>query len=187
MSDGARTRPNAPARGSRALKPKVVVKAPTDPVELLDQPVGLSGLAAASVLRRAGRRLGVERVRDLLFHLPRRYDDLRELRKLDDLHAAPDGVVVSARVRVTDIRVQQTYRRRVQVTTAFLADETGTAEATWFGRRFIERRLAPGRRAHCQRQAQAPRVRRSCSTTRSSRRPTRRTCSTSAGSCPSTG
>ncbi len=144
MSDGARPRTNAPARGSRALKPKVVVKAPTDPVELLDQPVGLSGFAAASVLRRAGRRLGVERVRDLLFHLPRRYDDLREMRKLDDLHAAPDGVVVSARVRVTDIRVQQTYRRRVQVTTAFLADETGTAEATWFGRRFIERRLHPG-------------------------------------------
>ncbi len=144
MSDGARTRSSAPARGSRALKPKVAVKAPTDPVELLDQPVGLSGFAAASVLRRAGRRLGVERVRDLLFHLPRRYDDLREMRRLDDLHAAPDGVVVSARVRVTDIRVQQTFRRRVQVTTAFLADETGTAEATWFGRRFIERRLHTG-------------------------------------------
>ncbi|HEY3334284.1 MAG TPA: ATP-dependent DNA helicase RecG [Candidatus Limnocylindrales bacterium] len=144
MSDGARTRPSAPLRGSRALTPKVVVKAPTDPAELLDQPVGLSGFAAASVLRRAGRRLGVERVRDLLFHLPRRYDDLREMRRLDDLHAAPDGVVVSARVTVTDIRVQQTFRRRVQVTTAFLADETGTAEATWFGRRFIERRLHAG-------------------------------------------
>jgi ATP-dependent DNA helicase RecG len=144
VSDGARPRPTGPARGSRALRPKVAAKAPTDPVELLDQPVGLSGFAAASVLRRAGRRLGVETVRDLLFHLPRRYDDLREMRRLDDLQAAPDGVVVSARVRVTDIRVQQTYRRRVQVTTAFLADETGTAEATWFGRRFIERRLHTG-------------------------------------------
>ncbi|HKF84625.1 MAG TPA: ATP-dependent DNA helicase RecG [Candidatus Limnocylindrales bacterium] len=117
---------------------------PKDPVELLDQPVGLSGFAAASVLRRAGRRLGVDTVRDLLFHLPRRYDDLREMRALGDLHAAPEGAVVSARVRVTNIRVQQTFRRRVQVTTAFLADETGTAEATWFGRRFIERRLHTG-------------------------------------------
>ena len=66
------------------------------------------------------------------------------MRTLDDLRAAPDGAVVSARVRVTDIRVQQTFRRRVQVTTAFLADETGTAEATWFGRRFIERRMRAG-------------------------------------------
>jgi ATP-dependent DNA helicase RecG len=104
----------------------------------------MSGLSAAPTLRRTGRRLGLETVRDLLFHLPRRYDDLRELRRLGDLHAVPDGTVVSARVRVTDIRVQQTWRRRVQVTTAFLADETGTAEAAWFGRRFIERRVHAG-------------------------------------------
>ncbi len=144
MSDRAPRRSGAPAKGSRALKPKVAAPVPTDPVELLDQPVGLSGFAAAHVLRRSGRRLGVDTVRDLLFHLPRRYDDLREMRTLDDLHAAPDGAVVSARVRVTDLRVQQSFRRRVQVTTAFLADETGTAEATWFGRRFIERRMRPG-------------------------------------------
>jgi ATP-dependent DNA helicase RecG len=144
VSDGAPRRSGALAKGSRALKPKVAAPVPTDPVELLDQPVGLSGFGAAHVLRRSGRRLGVETVRDLLFHLPRRYDDLREMRTLDDLHAAPDGAIVSARVRVTNVRVQQSFRRRVQVTTAFLADETGTAEATWFGRRFIERRLHTG-------------------------------------------
>ncbi|HET7829058.1 MAG TPA: ATP-dependent DNA helicase RecG [Candidatus Limnocylindrales bacterium] len=144
MSDAAPRRTGAPARGNRALKPRVAAPVPTDPVELLDQPVGLSGFAAANVLRRAGRRLGVETVRDLLFHLPRRYDDLREMRTLDQLRAVDEGTVASARVRVTDVRVQQTFRRRVQVTTAFLADETGTAEATWFGRRFIERRLRSG-------------------------------------------
>ncbi len=144
MSDGTRRRPAGPGKGSRALKPKVAAPVPTDPVELLGQPVGLSGFAAAHVLRRAGRRLNVDTVRDLLFHLPRRYDDLREMRQLGDLHAAPDGAIVSAKVRVTDIRVQQTFRRRVQVTTASLADDTGTAEATWFGRRFIERRLHAG-------------------------------------------
>ena len=141
--------------------------------------VGLSGFAAAHVLRRSGRRLGVDTVRDLLFHLPRRYDDLREMRTLDDLHAAPDGAVVSARVRVTDIRVQQSFRRRVQVTTAFLADETGTAEATWFGRRFIERRLRRRRRADRVAASSSTAGSGSCSTTRSSRRRTRRTCSTS--------
>jgi len=133
-----------PARGARALRPKPVAAIPADPVARLELPLGMSGLSAAAALRRTGRRLGLETVRDLLFHLPRRYDDLRELRHLGDLHAVPDGTVVSARVRVTDIRVQQTWRRRVQVTTAFLADETGTAEATWFGRRFIERRVHAG-------------------------------------------
>jgi ATP-dependent DNA helicase RecG len=132
------------AGGSRSLRPRPTVPIPADPVARLDLPVGLAGLSASAVLRRTARRLGVVTVRDLLFHLPRRYDDLRELYRLADLQGTDDGTVVSARVRVTDVRVQQTWRRRVQVTTAFLADETGTAEATWFGRRFIERRVHAG-------------------------------------------
>ncbi|MGZ6339831.1 MAG: ATP-dependent DNA helicase RecG, partial [Candidatus Limnocylindrales bacterium] len=50
----------------------------------------------------------------------------------------------SARLQVRGLRVEQTFRRRVQRTTAYLGDETGEAEATWFGRRFIERRLRDG-------------------------------------------
>ncbi len=135
-----------PARSGRTLRPKAAVPVPVDPVARLDLPLGQSGLAAAAALRRAGRRLGFETVRDLLFHLPRRYDDLREMRTLDQLREVSDGTLVSATVTVTDIAVQQTWRRRVQVTTAYLADETGIAEATWFGRRFIAQRLRSGDR-----------------------------------------
>jgi ATP-dependent DNA helicase RecG len=115
--------------------------APTDPVELLSTPLAQSGLAAGALLRRAGIKLGFYTVGDLLFHLPRRYDDLREMRKLGDLRYVEDGTVVSARVRVADVRVEPTFRRRVQRTIARLEDETGSVDATWFGRRFIERRL----------------------------------------------
>jgi len=134
----------APARGARSLRPKARAAVTDDPVARLDVGLGQSGLGAAAVLRRTGRHLGLETVRDLLFHLPRRYDDLRELRMLGDLYGVADGTVVSARATVTAINVQKTWRRNVQVTTAQLADETGTAEATWFGRRYIERRVRPG-------------------------------------------
>ena len=127
-----------------ALRPKVQTPVPTDPVELLGTPLGQSGLSAAPTLRRAGLRLGLENVRDLLFHLPRRYDDLREMRKLGDLLWVEDGTVVSARVDVVDVRVQPGFRRKIQRTIAVLRDDTGTVEATWFGRRYIERRLFPG-------------------------------------------
>jgi ATP-dependent DNA helicase RecG len=130
--------------GSATLRPRAAAPIPEDPVARLDLPVGLSGLSAASALRRAGQRLGFGTIRELLFHLPRRYDDLREMRKLDQLRTVEEGTVVSARVRVVDLQVQQTWRRRVQVTTAFLEDGTGQAEATWFGRRFIEHRLHRG-------------------------------------------
>ena len=132
------------ARSSAASRATKAPPPPTDPVELLATPLARSGLGAAALLRRAGIRLGWYDVRDLLFHLPRRYDDLRELSHLGDLVWAEEGTVVSARVRVENVRVEASWRRRVQRTIARLSDETGQIEATWFGRRFIERRLHAG-------------------------------------------
>jgi ATP-dependent DNA helicase RecG len=118
--------------------------APATPAELLDASIADSGLAAQGVLRRSLPRIGIRTVRDLLFHLPRRYDDLREMRRIVELRSLPDGEVVSVRATVTGLRVEPTVRRRVQRTIARLADETGEADAVWFGRRYIERRIAPG-------------------------------------------
>ncbi|HLE78987.1 MAG TPA: ATP-dependent DNA helicase RecG [Candidatus Limnocylindrales bacterium] len=126
-------------RRSRAAAPP-----PTDPLQLLDTPIGQSGLPGASVLARRGRHLGLVRVRDLLFRVPRRYEDLREMRRIGDLGSVTDGELVSARVRVAELRVEPSFRRRVQRTTARLEDETGSLDATWFGRRYIERRLKAG-------------------------------------------
>ena len=117
---------------------------PTDPVELLSTPLARSGLAAGALLRRAGIRLDFYTVRDLLFHLPRRYDDLREMRKLGDLFMEQDGSVISVQATVGDVRVEPGFRGRIQRTIARLEDDTGSIEATWFGRRFIDRRLPVG-------------------------------------------
>ena len=107
-------------------------------------PLAQSGLAAGPTLRRAGIKLDFYTVRDLLFHLPRRYDDLREMRSLGDLIWDPEGTVISARALVADVRVEAGFRNRTQRTIARLEDETGSIDATWFGRRFIERRLRVG-------------------------------------------
>ncbi len=120
------------------------VYVPTDPVELLSTPLAQSGLTAGTQLRRAGIRLDFYTVRDLLFHLPRRYDDLREMRKLGQLSMEQDGTVVSVQARVGDVRVEPGFRGRIQRTIARLEDDTGSVDATWFGRRFIERRLPVG-------------------------------------------
>ncbi len=119
------------------------VRAPAGPVGP-DTPIGVSRFTGAATLRRVGPRLGIKTVRDLLFHLPRRYDDLRELSTARDLARVPDGEPASARLQVRGVRQEQTFRRRVQKTTAYLVDETGEVEATWFGRRFIDRRLREG-------------------------------------------
>lgn len=106
--------------------------------------IGESGFVGATALRRVGPRLGIFTVRDLLFHLPRRYDDLRALSSARELAWIPDGEPASARLQVRGIRVAPTFRRHVERTTVYLGDDTGEAEATWFGRRFIANRLREG-------------------------------------------
>ena len=108
--------------------------------EDLDRPIraALPELARGAA---ALARLGIATPRQALFSLPFRYDDFSELRGLGEL--VPDEKQ-SARARVTAVKVEKGFGRRPQRVIAQLADETGTAEAIWFGRRFVEARLREG-------------------------------------------
>ena len=108
--------------------------------EDLDRPLRL---VLPELSRGAGTltRLGVGTPRQALFYLPFRYDDFSDLRPLGDL--LPDEKQ-SARVRVTDVKVEKGFGRRPQRVIAQLADDSGSAEAVWFGRRFVENRLRKG-------------------------------------------
>ena len=123
------------ARYDRAMQSRRAL-APTD----LDHPIRsvLPELARGS----AGlARLGITTPREALWYLPFRYDDFSELRPLGDLRQDEKQ---SARVRVDAVRVEPGFGRRPQRVIAQLSDDSGSAEAIWFGRRFVERRLQQG-------------------------------------------
>ena len=86
-------------------------------------------------------RLGITTPRQALFYLPFRYDDFSDLRPLGEL--VPDEKQ-SARVKVTEVKVEPGFGRRPQRVIAQLADGSGSAEAIWFGKRYVERRLEKG-------------------------------------------
>jgi ATP-dependent DNA helicase RecG len=111
-------------------------------LSVLDQPLRAVGIAPG--MAKNLRRLDIETVRDLFFHLPRRYDDFTHQMTLREIAARPPDVPVAATVEIVDLRVDPGFRRRVQRTVARLRDATGEGEAVWFGRRYIERRLAIG-------------------------------------------
>lgn len=107
----------------------------------LDRPI-------RSVLPALGRgtaglaKLGITTPRDAMWYLPFRYDDFSELRSLREL--VPDEKQ-SARVQVDTVRVEPGFGRRPQRVIAQLTDDHGgSAEAIWFGRRYVERRLRVG-------------------------------------------
>jgi RecG-like helicase len=82
------------------MAPGVAPAQPSAAKRSLDTPLGSSGLPGATVLKRAGSRLGLLTVRDLLFHLPRRYEDLRDLSTAAQLRRLDDGAVATARLEV---------------------------------------------------------------------------------------
>ncbi len=106
----------------------------------LDQPIRTTMPALARGMASLAR-LGITTAREALWYLPFRYDDFSELRPLGEL--VPDEKQ-SARATVATIRVEPGFGRRPQRVIAQLTDDTGSAEAIWFGRRYVERRLQQG-------------------------------------------
>ena len=106
----------------------------------LDQPIRTAMPALARGTASLAR-LGITTAREALWYLPFRYDDFSELRPLGEL--VPDEKQ-SARATVAAIRVEPGFGRRPQRVIAQLTDDTGSAEAIWFGRRYVERRLQQG-------------------------------------------
>ncbi len=106
--------------------------------------IGGSGLPGGSTLARRGDRLGIGTVRDLVFHVPRRWIDAGMPRSVLELRHLGPGQQVRARLQLQSLHVAPTRRRGLVRTVARLADETGdTIEAVWFGRQFVERRIGP--------------------------------------------
>ena len=106
----------------------------------LDSPVSVLRGVSSAYSRRL-ERLGVTTVRDLLFLLPRRYDDFSALKTISRLEYGED-VTIIGRVEETRNRVS---RSGLTVTTSLVSDGTGVVQATWFNQPYLQKRLRSGR------------------------------------------
>ena len=84
------------------------------------------------------RRLGVVTVRDLLFHIPRRYEDASTVRPISSLEPGMDATVVG---RVVSKGIIPT-RKGLRIFQAVVKDDSGIIEASWPGQPFLDRSIA---------------------------------------------
>lgn len=89
-------------------------------------------------------RLGMTRVRDLLFSFPRRYEDFSHVTSIASLEVGRQ-MVVRGRVRSVASKVGFYGKRRLLRIFVEMEDETGILQITWFNLRFLERELTQGR------------------------------------------
>ncbi|MDR7520926.1 MAG: ATP-dependent DNA helicase RecG [Armatimonadota bacterium] len=85
-------------------------------------------------------RLGIQTVRDLLLHLPRRHEDRRNPTPLARLI---EGAEQAAIVRIERVWTVRTRRGGILVR-AGIVDATGAAHAVWFNQPYLAQRLSRG-------------------------------------------
>jgi ATP-dependent DNA helicase RecG len=87
------------------------------------------------------RRLDIETVGDLLFHLPYRYEDYSTVKPIGELFP---GELCTVLGKVKHVSAGQTFKKHVYITEVTIDDGTGTIRAIWFGNRFIAPTLSEG-------------------------------------------
>jgi len=104
-----------------------------DPVQRI---VGVGPKTAAAL-----EAIGIRRVADLLFHLPKRYEDRGTVISVEDAGNRHGSVLLHGRLTAGPGRH---VRRRLHIIDGELVDQTGTLAIRWFNQPWIGDRVAAG-------------------------------------------
>jgi len=87
------------------------------------------------------KRLGIKTVRDLFWHFPHRYQDFSNLTPISEVKI---GENVCIQGEITEIKISQTWKRRMFLTTALVKDKTGSIRVVWFNQPYLINTLQTG-------------------------------------------
>ncbi|MGD8245225.1 MAG: hypothetical protein PVI63_08535, partial [Anaerolineae bacterium] len=122
-------RPKSGPRPARSAAPRATLDSPITDLR------GIGPKRAQSMAR-----LGLSTIRDMLYFLPRRYDDYSQLKAINRLRYGEE-VTIIARVREAELRSSRAGR---PIFRAILTDGTGSIDATWFNQPYLARSIRPG-------------------------------------------
>lgn len=98
----------------------------------------LSGIGDAVSQQLA--RVGVEKVIDLMWHLPTRYEDYSQLRTISELQPGEQVTIIANLWEVNERKISMNR----QIVQGILADASGTLHATWWNK-YVKKQLTPGK------------------------------------------
>ncbi len=120
---GTETDPSPP-------EPPAALKAPLTTVQ------GIGPKSAKTL-----EKLDMRTLADLLWHLPRRYDDYSQLETINRLWYGQEVTVIGT---VEGVDLREVRKGRMKLTEAIISDGTGSLRITWFNQPWIANRLKPG-------------------------------------------
>ncbi|MBQ6570887.1 ATP-dependent DNA helicase RecG [Candidatus Saccharibacteria bacterium] len=107
------------------------------PLSLSDSVLEIKGVGAktAASLEKAG----IKTIRDLLYYLPRTYENYQATTSLKDIR--PGRVCV--RGKITDLKVNYTSRRNLNLTEGVIYDKSDAIRAVWFNQPYRAKQFEP--------------------------------------------
>ena len=127
-----------PAPDARPPRRRKTAKPPAPAMSLDDDVTRVRGVSTQYLSKL--KRVGVEKVRDLLYLFPNRHNDFANIRTVSQLQPGEDQTVV---VTVWETSETGPVPRR-RSTQAVLGDDTGNVRAIWFNQPWMARNLKPG-------------------------------------------
>jgi len=105
----------------------------TDPIEKLR--------GVNSKITKALEKLGIRTIHDLLFHLPRRYDDFSLVTKIRDVKIGGTYTISGVVLNIQNIRA---FRARMTITEVMISDGNNTIKAVWYNQPFLTHNIQQG-------------------------------------------
>ncbi len=87
------------------------------------------------------KRLGLRTAKDLLWHFPTRYEDWSQISPIADLNLKDSKTIHGT---VQEIGAKRTWKKRMVIIEALIADESGSIRAIWFNQPYIKNVLKEG-------------------------------------------
>ncbi|MGD2161605.1 MAG: ATP-dependent DNA helicase RecG [Anaerolineales bacterium] len=113
---------------------------PTEPPPELNAPLTTIQGIGSKTSKTLGK-LGLKTLGDLLWHLPRRYDDYSQLETINRLWYGQEVTVIGT---VESANMREVRGGRMKLTEATISDGTGSLRITWFNQPWILKKLKPG-------------------------------------------
>jgi ATP-dependent DNA helicase RecG len=121
MTPGAPSSASKPALQTDSISVREALRAMATPLQFL------KGVGPKRAEQLAS--IGLQTVEDLLYHLPFRYEDRRSIKKIADAAAGEESSFIGC---LAQLRSRYIPRRRSQMLTAVLQDDTGSVELVWY-------------------------------------------------------
>ena len=91
--------------------------------------------------RKALKRLGITTVRDLLYHLPQRYEDISSIQSVGSLVKDQEAVVFG---QIGGLKTRKSWKSRTPISEGWVEDGTARIKIMWFNQPYLAKMLTDG-------------------------------------------